>query len=454
MHNDLDRVFLYGTSQPKKGIEVSKTKNTGSEGTIYRPNDDKYCFKVFDRNGFNKKKEDKLWLMMDGGYRSIKNTYLDGNKLFNGAANASPPDSSSKNLSFVCWPEFLISDRPNGKVIGYCMRHVPNASLLENAFFETSELSAALKPEDRIYIATCICLLLDEIHKAGAIIGDFQPNNILVAKNDTWSVHIIDTDSFQLQSGRKTFTSNIGRADYSRPKLMKGVLAQAPTNEIRELEKQENWIGIIRHKNDDKFALAIIIFRLIFKFHPFDNIEEKSIIKSIAERKFYYHDKPRFLQPAAPTELFNRIPDSLRSMFYNSFVLSKQYSGAEWISALLGNQTSSTPPEDTPSEYPPIDVESVKLRSAHSKSTLAKKEKPNIRPDNIKTAKSSPNTQPDSVNAKEEAPTSRSLSQEQESESLHLHQLELEKKKIARIRYFLTLAVVVVLAAIFIYEAN
>lgn len=178
-----------------------------------------------------------------------------------------------------------------------------------------------------VRVARNCAAAFDEIHKIGAVIGDVNEGNILVREDRT--VFLIDCDSYQISAAGKTWTCDVGVPIWTAPEL-----------------QNKNFRGLHRTTNSDLFALALLIFRLLFMGrHPFAGIPLTSgeflIEKGIAEFRFAFAKDSRALLVKPPPNSFPvwDFPEPLRGMFDRAFLRGSDRIGArpsarDWAVAL------------------------------------------------------------------------------------------------------------------------
>lgn len=99
-----------------------------------------------------------------------------------------------KNLpDRVVAPHGLLTDKKIKSVLGYVMPFLKGCEVLLK-YSDRSYRQAGVSNEDVIEVFRDLHTTVKGIHKAGAIIGDFNDLNIMVKGNEA---HIIDADSFQ-----------------------------------------------------------------------------------------------------------------------------------------------------------------------------------------------------------------------------------------------------------------
>ena len=162
-------------------------------------------------------------------------------------------------LSQIAWPQDVLYNA--GQFIGFTM---PKMNLKEdlNVIYEYG--SSAKYPnmtwENKIIIAQNICAVLSSIHNSGYVCGDLNPKNISIDPQ-TGFVVFLDTDSYHVSDGTKTYRCDVGIPEYlpvEIQKKMRGGYSLATT-------------ALPTFSQDtDNFALAIHIFQLLMNgAHPF-----------------------------------------------------------------------------------------------------------------------------------------------------------------------------------------
>ncbi len=99
-----------------------------------------------------------------------------------------------------------------------------------------------------------LAVAFDALHSQGIIVGDVNEQNIKVLPDAT--VRFIDTDSFQIRDGAELYTTDVGTPLWTAPEL-----------------HGRNLTGVERTTNHDLFALAQLIFLILFAGrHPFSGV--------------------------------------------------------------------------------------------------------------------------------------------------------------------------------------
>ncbi|NEP81855.1 MAG: DUF1036 domain-containing protein, partial [Okeania sp. SIO3B3] len=168
---------------------------------------------------------------------------------------AHPPKNptASQNHTAISWPIDLIIDSQKN-CVGFLMPEISNAKEMINIYHPKLRCQEA--PKFNWYCLHIIALnfvsILKEIHARNYIIGDISAKNILV--NDRSLVSLIDTDSFQVKDSKtgKIYRCSVGSEGFIPPELVGKNLSQ-----------------FTQTRYNDRFRLAVIIYYLLFGYHPF-----------------------------------------------------------------------------------------------------------------------------------------------------------------------------------------
>ncbi|MBR2923018.1 MAG: hypothetical protein IKC10_06870 [Alphaproteobacteria bacterium] len=199
----------------------------------------------------------------------------------------------------IAWPEALLDDE-KGFCVGYMMplidmnKAVSLDHLMQKAVRKKLNLSE--KYAYRIYAAYNVALMVTELHKCGHYIIDLKPSNLYVYK-ENMLVAVVDCDGFSIRGERNRYPAEFVSEEYIYPEGM-------------ELSCEE--MG----EEQDKFALAVIIFRLLNNgIHPFSgapkNSEDEMLTIQTRIEKYHYAyglwpDKYQYPHPYSIHEYFNK----------------------------------------------------------------------------------------------------------------------------------------------------
>ncbi|MBL8080454.1 MAG: serine/threonine protein kinase [Anaerolineales bacterium] len=154
---------------------------------------------------------------------------------------------------FVAFPEFPIYEAESRKFCGFLMKNFSvHSDLFDNRYDLRRSVFKNEKLDDSMAVSVVVTLFtfLQALHKAGFILGDINPDNILLEAESFVPV-LIDFDSIQLG----TFYSNTNRQAYI------------------DTSVRADGYGSKRHfiytTDSDIYALAIVCYEFIIGIHPY-----------------------------------------------------------------------------------------------------------------------------------------------------------------------------------------
>lgn len=245
---------LFGLKSSKYLLENTSFSG-GGEGDIYNiiGLDDK-CAKIYHSNIDLSETEAKLKVMLN-----------------------SPPDSSV--LSQIAWPLDLLYTVDH-KFKGFIMPKIKVSDELIAVYEYPPTKYQKLTFEHKMMIAQNICAVIDAVHNAGFVFGDFNPNNIGVDMH-TGHVAFWDTDSYHIKDIKTgiTYRCKVCLDGYVAPELIEKCKKINP--QTGKKYNYENAPLETFTKETDNFALAIHIFRIFMNgFTPFAGISETKQLDS------------------------------------------------------------------------------------------------------------------------------------------------------------------------------
>ncbi len=186
--------------------------------------------------------------------------------------------------------------------------------------------------------------ILGNIHKLGYVIGDVNESNILV--NYEGRVAFVDSDSFQVRDKQNgtVHRSPVGKEDFLSPRvigLTKEIcnLDQCPSGK-RKGQHSREFLCFDREAEDDSFAIAVILFKLLMNgVHPLDNIGGSQTYKErIANREFPFRH-PTLSIPPHSKNRWEQLSPNWMNYFGHTFVSDRRFSAAEVLT--LGHHLES-----------------------------------------------------------------------------------------------------------------
>jgi len=154
---------------------------------------------------------------------------------------------------FIAFPEFPVYEVDNRSFCGFLMKNFNNhTELFDNRYdLKTSSFKNKDIDDSRaISIIATLFAYLEVLHNAGFIIGDINPDNILL-DNEAFMPAVVDFDSAQLG----TYYSNTNRKSYIDP-----------TVRTDGYGRKKHFIYTT---DSDIYAMAIVCYEFIVGIHPF-----------------------------------------------------------------------------------------------------------------------------------------------------------------------------------------
>ncbi|MFM7128868.1 MAG: protein kinase domain-containing protein [bacterium] len=236
--------------------------------------------------------------------------------------------SSSGLTEAAAWPVGLILDQPGlqPRVVGFVMPEVVEHRELHQ-LFSPAERKRHFPTANWKMLALAgsnLARVVSAVHQAGAVIGDLNQNNVLVSSRAT--VRLIDCDSFQFRrSDGQYWTSDVGKEEYLPPEL-----------------QSANLRGLVRSADHDNFALAVLIFQLLFMGrHPFSGRHQKpgdyTIGMAISDGNYFYGRDANRKSIGPPPGVITPavLPEMVASAFEKAFLQTNRPAAREWSDILL-----------------------------------------------------------------------------------------------------------------------
>lgn len=227
------------------------------------------------------------------------------------------------------WPLDVLYE--NGQFVGYIMPKINGKEKLRNIYVFDKRKG---KPWSLfIAIAKNLSAAVHNVHEIRQVIGDLNPENILVNPNDGM-VTLVDTDSYHISDSSRTYRCGVGMPEFVAPELQGIHFPSAPLPTFTP--------------KSDRFALAVLIFALLMngahpfsckvisgsssKFQPIDNMQNGKCA-FFPDSRSSNMDIPRY----APD--LSSLPDNIQKLFRRAFVAghstpSLRPSAEEWYNAL------------------------------------------------------------------------------------------------------------------------
>ena len=235
--------------------------------------------------------------------------------------NPNIPSVEAKGVEYVqiAWPEAILED-DEGYCVGYLMPFIDtNAAVSLDHLMQSavrSKLGLSDKYEYRVMAAYNVALMVASLHRYGHYIIDLKPSNVSIYKK-TMTVAMFDCDGFSIRGEEARFPAEFVSEEYIYPEGM----SQTPFDMGEE---------------QDKFALAVIIFKLLNNgIHPFSGVVKKnadstlSIQERIEANHYAYGMWGDSYQGPHPYSTHTFLPQSTLKLFDRAFVKGQTRPTAE-----------------------------------------------------------------------------------------------------------------------------
>lgn len=238
----------------------------------------------------------------------------------------------------AAFPEFAVREG-DGAFAGFVMPMVADAKPVHELFSPRSRRSEFPLADWRFLVRTALnaARAFTGLHRAGAVIGDVNATGVLVSGRAV--VSLIDADSFQWGPEHPC---RVGMPEYTAPELQGASLD-----------------GVPRTEQHDAFALAVLIFQILFLGrHPHAGVSTRrdvALNEAIAHHAFAYtRIRTSRLTPPPNTLRLADLPLGLATMFERSFAgFGVRPLASEWVRELETVENCISPCERVPSHQRP-----------------------------------------------------------------------------------------------------
>ncbi|MBF2055954.1 MAG: hypothetical protein IGQ45_01775 [Cyanobacterium sp. T60_A2020_053] len=216
------------------------------------------------------------------------------------------PNQAKNHHSFT-FPQSLIKDN-KGQLVGFLMYHIKDTVELIDIYNPKRRKLKKLEIDWHFlhYLALNISSIVAVIHQEGYVIGDIKPQNILV--NSQALPTFIDVDSFQVKNPQtgEIYRCVVGTEGYTPPELIGEDFHQAEQNYAH-----------------DNFRLGVLIYQLLFSYHPFGSgiwqSGDKPDMNELIKRGIWLEGNQNFLSHSPNTMPLSIIHPLLRNCFLRCF---------------------------------------------------------------------------------------------------------------------------------------
>lgn len=236
--------------------------------------------------------------------------------------NAMVRSNLAQSTKLIAFPREIVTDR-SGRFAGFSMRLVHGFHEIHQLCGPKSRKQHYPKADFRFLVrsATNAARAVGQAHHLRCVIGDLNESGLLVSSDAT--VALIDADSFQFESDKKTFPCLVGKPEFTPPELHGKSLR-----------------GVDRTPSHDHFGLAVIVFQLLFLGrHPYagEIARELSLEQMIAANLFAYSKRRKTgVTPPGVLPSLDDFPTEIADAFERAFGLvpASRPSAAEWVDLL------------------------------------------------------------------------------------------------------------------------
>lgn len=249
----------------------------------------------------------------------------------------------------LAWPIDIIYN--DGELIGFVMPRLSiDSSILQiyaykNPIYDAENYDKFPSVKSRIMIAINLVSIINELHKNGYIVGDFNHENIGVNKK-SGQINVVDCDSFHIiDSKGATYRTKVAMPGYLAPEIIRHCHEERA--EFRPYKINEVLLPTFSIESD-LFCLAKHIFKLLMNgVDPFTGIIENTKGSTAApfqgndavERNAYIF-KSGYYSNSAFCPAANELPSYVMGLFYRAFVdghtnPSSRPNVHEWHNALM-----------------------------------------------------------------------------------------------------------------------
>lgn len=289
-----------------KAYKLTENVGSGGEGTVYKSSGLKgQVIKIY-RKDIPREKIDKI------------KTYV---KL----------DIDNEHICGPRYPVFSSMDAKADNLIGFTMFE-SHGEVLDKKISELYGKGSKYSRKDLVTLIVRILELYDvlySVHDTTILIGDINLQNIMV--DERLQPYLIDVDSVQIGNRRCA----VGRPEFLSARL-----------QTESADTQNGSSGLLRNTKDESFAIATLIFMLLFsRKAPFAKIGGGSPTDNIIACKFQYNrdgSVKRDVPPGKYKHIWSYIPSYLREAFcrvFGSLNQEKWPDYREWLGLMQRYQS-------------------------------------------------------------------------------------------------------------------
>lgn len=267
-----EKEFVYIKQGRQGEIELLEKISSGGEGVIYKTNT-YYIAKIYKYEKNTKRKHEKIKLML------------------------------SKNINFegICFPVSPLYNS-NDEFVGYLMPKAEGKEIQKSIFIKQLLLKNFPNWKKRDLVELCITILnkIKYLHNRNIIIGDINPNNILIVSPK--EVYFVDTDSYQIEE----FPCPVGTINFTAPEI-----------------QGKDFKNFLRTVGNENFAIATLLFMIMLPGKPpYSQQGGGSPVENIKNMEFSYplgENSNKKTPDGAWRFIWSHLTYDLKEAFYNTF---------------------------------------------------------------------------------------------------------------------------------------
>lgn len=202
--------------------------------------------------------------------------------------------------------------------VGYSMP-LGQGKTLGTVFDGPDAILEAFPEWTRLDVVTTLLSLIEKyvyLHMHDIVAGDIQLKNALI--NSPSEVYLIDMDSVQIDN----LPCPVGTEEFTDMRLW-----------------GKNFAQFVRRLCDEDYSIAMLVFSVLFcGLHPYATRNgAETLREEIINRNFPYNfeNDNEFIPIGGYDHIWEYLPDTLRSMLYETFRNGIRYEALEWLDAVV-----------------------------------------------------------------------------------------------------------------------
>jgi hypothetical protein len=276
----------------RKPVKLVKAGPSGGEGIIYFTDIPNVVAKIYKHEKLDKSKFEKIKLML------TKNIECEG----------------------VCFPIACVYNSKN-EFVGYLMKKAQGKELQKCVFIPQllKKTFPNWKKNDTVELCITVLKIIKYLHDRNVILGDINPNNILVVSPR--EIYFVDTDSYQIEG----YPCPVGTINFTAPEI-----------------QRKRYDEFLRTLGNERFAVATLLFMIMLPGKPPYSLQGgENQIDNIINMDFAYASGEK-TTGKAPEGMWrfcwSHLPRYIKDDFYETFRIDgkhsteqTRYSTGDWV---------------------------------------------------------------------------------------------------------------------------